>query len=109
MSFLEPIWDTFLVHPLMRLALIAYSALTQLGCGLGGSGSNCSGLTYEQAQSLLGPVANFLSNPIQPGGTLDVTAHWLPWVTNGLSKPDHTFILPVLAGAAQLVASVMAM
>jgi YidC/Oxa1 family membrane protein insertase len=198
MSFLEPIWDTFLVHPLMAIALVAYSlvhdfglaiilvtvairlavyplyktqirsqramqelgpamaelkrkygkdrsrfaeeqmklykehgvnpaagclplvlqlpilfalysALTQLGCGIGGGGSNCPGLMYDQAQSLLGPLASFIQNPIPPGGTLDVTAHWLPWVTDGLAKPDHTFILPVLAGAAQLVASVMAM
>ena len=198
MSFLEPIWDTFLVHPLMAIALVAYSlvhdfglaiilvtvairlavyplyrtqirsqramqelgpamselkrkygkdkarfaeeqmklykehgvnpaagclplvlqlpilfalysALTQLGCGLGGGGSNCPGLMYDQAQSLLGPLTGFIQNPVAPGGTLDTTAHWLPWLTNGLQHPDPLFILPVLAGAAQLVASVMAM
>ena len=42
-------------------------------------------------------------------GTLDTTAHWLPWLTNGLQHPDPLFILPVVAGAAQLIASVMAM
>jgi YidC/Oxa1 family membrane protein insertase len=202
MSFLEPIWDTFLVHPLMGLALVAYSlvhdfglaiilitvvirlavyplyrtqirsqramqelgpamaelkrkygkdrarfaeeqmklykeygvnpaagclplvlqlpilfalysALLQLGCGIGGGGSNCPGLTYDQAQSLLGPLATFFQ-PIQSGGTLDTTAHWLPWITEGLQKPDHLFFnsigpLPIIAGLAQLVASVMAM
>src|SRR4030095_5686176 len=59
-------------------------------------------------------------NPIPPGGTLDTTAHWLPWITQGLQHPDPLFILPVLAGLFQvrapfpaglfqLVASVMAM
>src|ERR1700687_3357600 len=86
-----------------------YSALTQLGCGLGGGGSNCPGLMYDQAQSLLGPLTGFIQTPVAPGGTLDTTAHWLPWLTNGLQHPDPLFILPVLAGAAQLVASVMAM
>jgi YidC/Oxa1 family membrane protein insertase len=86
-----------------------YSALLQLGCGLGGGGSNCPGLTHEQADSLLGPLTNFIQNPVAAGGTLDTTAHWLPWLTNGLQHPDPLFILPVLAGAAQLVASVMAM
>jgi YidC/Oxa1 family membrane protein insertase len=203
MSFLEPIWDTFLVHPLMGLALVAYSlvhdfglaiilvtvairlavyplyrtqirsqramqelgpamaelkrkygkdrgrfaeeqmklykeygvnpaagclplvlqlpilfalyaALLQLGCGFGGGGSNCPGLTHDQAASLLGPLANFMQNPVAPSGTLDTTAHWLPWITEGLQKPDHLFFnsigpLPIIAGLAQLVASVMAM
>lgn len=86
-----------------------YSALLQLGCGFGGGGSNCPGLTHEQANSLLGPLTNFIQNPVTAGGTLDTTAHWLPWLTNGLQHPDPLFILPVLAGAAQLVASVMAM
>ena len=86
-----------------------YSALLQLGCGFGGGGSNCPGLTNEQANSLLGPLTNFIQNPVAAAGTLDTTAHWLPWLTNGLQHPDPLFILPVLAGAAQLVASVMAM
>ena len=195
MPFLEPIWDTFLVHPLMAVALLAYSfvhdfgiaiilvtiairllvyplyrtqirsqramqelgpameelkkkykdrqrfaeeqmklykekgvnpaagclplvlqlpilfalysALLQLGCGLGKSGANCTGLTHDEAEGILG----FLSaaNPIALGGTLDTTAHWLPWLSNGLQHPDPLFILPVVAGAAQLIASVMAM
>ncbi len=197
MSFLEPIWDTFLVHPLMVLALFAYSfvhdfglaiivitviirlavyplyrtqirsqramqelapamnelkkkygkdrqrfaeeqmklykeygvnpaagclplglqmpilfalysALSQLGCGLGKGGQNCPGLTHDEAQSIFG-IFSFIPNPIPVDGFLDTTAHWLPWLTQGLQQPDHLFILPIAAGAAQLVASVMAM
>lgn len=197
MSFLEPIWDTFLVHPLMVLALFAYSfvhdfglaiivitvlirlavyplyrtqirsqramqeltpamnelkkkygkdrqrfaeeqmklykeygvnpaagclplalqmpilfalysALSQLGCGLGKGGGNCPGLTHDEAQSIFG-IFSFIPNPIPVNGTLDTTANWLPWLTQGLQQPDHLFILPIVAGAAQLVASVMAM
>lgn len=85
-----------------------YSALTQLGCGLGKGGGDCPGLTHDEAQSILG-VLSFLPNPIPVGGTLDTTANWLPWLTRGLQHPDPLFILPVVAGAAQLVASVMAM
>ncbi len=86
-----------------------YSALLQLGCGLGGGGANCPGLTHDEAQSLLGPLVGFIQNPVSAGGTLDTAAHWLPWLTNGLQHPDPLFILPVLAGATQLIASVMAM
>ena len=86
-----------------------YSALLQLGCGLGTSGSNCPGLTHDQAEGILGFLTSVFANPIPTGGTLDTTANWLPWITQGLGHPDPFFILPVLAGAAQLVASVMAM
>ncbi len=44
------------------------------------------------------------------GGLLDLTAHWLPWLPEpeGLAhKGDPFFILPVLAGALQLVSSIM--
>ncbi len=93
----------------MPILFALYSALTQLGCGLGGGGSNCPGLTSDGAQSILGFLTNVFTNPVPVGGTLDTTAHWLPWLTNGLQHPDPLFVLPVLAGAAQLVASVMAM
>jgi YidC/Oxa1 family membrane protein insertase len=49
----------------------------------------------------------FLPNPILAGQTLDLTAHWLPWLSNGLGHPDPFYILPVLAGATQLISSVM--
>ena len=91
----------------IRFAL--YSALLQLGCGIANSGSNCPGLTHDDAQSLLGFLVNLIQNPVLPGGTLDATAHWLPWITQGLQHPDPLFILPVVAGASQLIASVMAM
>lgn len=93
----------------MPILFALYSALLQLGCGLGAGGSNCPGLTYDQAQSLLGPLAAFIQNPVAPGGVLDTTANWLPWITKGLQYPDTFWILPVMAGAAQLIASVMAM
>src|SRR5713101_8742697 len=93
----------------MPILFALYSALLQLGCGLGGGGSNCPGLTHDAAESILGFLTNIFANPVSAGGTLDTSAHWLPWLTNGLQHPDPLFILPVVAGAAQLVASVMAM
>ena len=52
-------------------------------------------------------IWQFLPNPIGPGQTLDLTAHWLPWLSNGLGHPDPLYILPVLAGVSQLISSVM--
>lgn len=92
----------------MPILFALYAALSQLGCGLGKGGQNCPGLTHDEAQSIYG-VFSFLPNPIPFDGKLDTTAHWLPWLANGLQHPDPLFILPVVAGAAQLVASVMAM
>jgi YidC/Oxa1 family membrane protein insertase len=86
-----------------------YSALLQLGCGLGKSGNDCPGLSHDEAEQVLGFLTSVFSNPVAPGGFLDTTAHWLPWITRGLQHPDPFFILPVVAGAAQLIASVMAM
>jgi YidC/Oxa1 family membrane protein insertase len=84
-----------------------YSALVQLGCGLGHSlGASClTSITHDEAAGILLPI---LPNPIPEGGALDTSAHWIPWLT-GLHERDPYYILPVLAGAAQLVASVMAM
>lgn len=92
----------------MPILFALYAALSQLGCGLGKGGGNCPGLTHDEAQSIFG-IFSFLPNPIPLDGKLDTTAHWLPWLTQGLQHPDPIFILPVVAGAAQLVASVMAM
>jgi YidC/Oxa1 family membrane protein insertase len=86
-----------------------YSALLQLGCGLGKSGNDCPGLSHDEAEQVLGFLSSVITNPVQLGGFLDTTAHWLPWITRGLQHPDPLFILPVIAGAAQLIASVMAM
>ena len=50
----------------------------------------------------------FLPNPIGPAESLPLAANWLPWMPLGLGHPDPLHILPVLAGASQLIASVMA-
>ena len=86
-----------------------YSALLQLGCGLGKSGNDCPGLSHDEAEMIMGFLSGIFSNPVASGGFLDTTAHWLPWITRGLQHPDPLFVLPVIAGAAQLIASVMAM
>ena len=86
-----------------------YSALLQLGCGLGKSGNDCPGLSHDEAEMIMGFLSSIFTNPVASGGFLDTTAHWLPWITRGLQHPDPLFVLPVIAGAAQLIASVMAM
>lgn len=91
----------------MPLLIALYNALLQLGCGIGPPPDNsCPGLTYAMVESFRYP---FIANPIPPDGSLDTTANWMPWITRGLQHPDPLFILPVLAGAVQLIASVMAM
>ena len=94
---------------LLQLPLLfaLYSAIVQLGCGLGHSiGASClAPLTHDEASQIL---LSFLPNPIPEGGSLDTAAHWLPWL-NGLHERDPLYILPIIAGLAQLVASVMAM
>ena len=90
----------------MPLLIALYNALLQLGCGLGPPPNNlCPGLTHDMVESFRYP---FISNPIPTGGALDTTAHWLPWIKDGLQHRDPFFILPVMAGLVQLVASVMA-
>jgi len=89
----------------MPLLIALYNALLQLGCGLGPPPNNlCPGLSSEMVQTFLYP---FLPNPVPPGGSLDTTAHWLPWISAGLQKPD--IVLAIVAGAVQLIASVMAL
>ena len=73
-------------------------------------------LTGDQLRSIIWP---FVPIPVSGGETLDLTANWLPWIQsciglegttlNGLGCPDPFGILPILAGATQLVASVMAL
>ncbi|MBM4420433.1 MAG: YidC/Oxa1 family membrane protein insertase [Chloroflexi bacterium] len=103
----------------MPILFAMYSALQQVGFGLGcaGPGPGCTGLTSEQASTILLP---FIPNPIPAGGVLDAAAHWLPWIStphedgqgnlvSGLTHEDPLRILPILAGVTQLIASVMAM
>src|SRR5512132_3768456 len=86
-----------------------YSALLQLGCGLSKINNERPGLSHDEAQQVMGFLTSVFSNPVQPGGFLDATANWLPWITRGLQHPDPMFVLPVIAGAAQLIAAVVAM
>jgi YidC/Oxa1 family membrane protein insertase len=94
---------------LLQLPLLfaLYAAIVQLGCGLGHSiGATCvTPLTHDEAAQIL---FSWLPNPIPDGGALDTAAHWLPWL-NGLHERDPLYILPIIAGLAQLIASVMAM
>jgi YidC/Oxa1 family membrane protein insertase len=71
-------------------------------------------LTGDQLAGALWP---FVPIPVTGSQTLDLTAHWLPWITtcqqngttlNGLGCHDPFGILPILAGATQLIASLMA-
>jgi YidC/Oxa1 family membrane protein insertase len=71
-------------------------------------------LDGEQLRQILIP---FVPVPVGPKETLDLTAHWLPWMTTcppanpgdacGLGAPDPWHVLPILAGLTQLVSSVM--
>lgn len=63
-------------------------------------------LTGEVIRERLWP---FVHEIVAPGEKLDLTAHWLPWIGGGLGQADPWFILPILAGATQLISSVMAM
>jgi YidC/Oxa1 family membrane protein insertase len=85
-----------------------YSALSQVGCGLGivgggVGGAGCPGLTAEQFDSIrYDPVPN----PIPPGGTLDTHSVFVPWGA-GLAHVDPLHLVPVLAAAVTLVSSLM--
>ena len=85
-----------------------YAAMIQFACGLGQMDlGKCGGtLTGEQFETIR---YFFIPNPIAEGAGLDLTARWLPWITAGLGHPDPLFVLPILAGATQLISSVMAM
>jgi YidC/Oxa1 family membrane protein insertase len=87
----------------MPLLLAMYAAFTQ-----------APHLTGDTLKDILIP---FVPNPLVGGQTIDLTAHWLPWMTPcppadpgqgcGLGAPDPWHILPILAGATQLISSVM--
>jgi YidC/Oxa1 family membrane protein insertase len=71
-------------------------------------------LDGEQLRQILIP---FVPNPVGPNELLDLTAHWLPWMSQcppavagvacGLGAPDPWHVLPIVAGATQLISSVM--
>lgn len=73
-------------------------------------------LTGAQLRDIIWP---FIPIPIGPEARLDTTANWLPWIgdcerpdggtARGLACSDSWAILPILAGATQLVASLMAL
>lgn len=82
-----------------------YSALSQVGCGLGivGGAGSCPGLTAGEFDSIRYP---FVPNPIEPGGTLSTVSILTPWGP-GLAHVDPLHILPVLAALVTLVSSLM--
>lgn len=83
-----------------------YAAMLQLTYGLGGGfGGEIAPLTGAQFETIR---YLFIPNPLAPTEGLDLTAPWLPWLSAGLGNPDPIYILPVLAGATQLIASLMA-
>lgn len=89
----------------MPLLIALYNALLQLGCGIGPPPNNvCDGMTHDMIETFR---YQFITNPVPTGASLDTTAHWLPWITAGLQKPD--LVLAFVAGAVQLIASVMAL
>lgn len=90
----------------MPILFAMYSAFIQAGCGLGRDlGANCAGaLTAAEIELIRFP---FLPNPLADGERLSTAANWLPWIP-GLQNPDPLYILPILAGVTQLIASLMA-
>ena len=82
-----------------------YSALSQVGCGLGQlAGGNCPGLTREELATILYP---FVPNPVEANGTLRTLSLLLPWSQDGLAHIDPFRILPVLAAAVTFLSSAM--
>jgi len=87
----------------MPLLLAMYAAFTQA--------PHLNGETLRQILIPSVPV------PVGANDFLDLTAHWLPWMIPcppaeagqacGLGAPDPFHVLPILAGATQLISSVM--
>jgi YidC/Oxa1 family membrane protein insertase len=69
-------------------------------------------LTGDTLQEIVHRYLPFVPVNVPPDGTIDMTAHWLPWIEaagGDLSQRDPFYILPIISAALQLVASVMAM
>jgi YidC/Oxa1 family membrane protein insertase len=90
-----------------------YAAFQQVG-GLAGAHA----LTIQELNDrVLWPFIKPLFADRSPTDTIDLTAHWLPWLAN-LAQPDHVFLLPFIGGIGplpiisallQLVASIQAL
>ena len=86
-----------------------YAAFQQVG-GLSGAHA----LTVEQLRdTVLWPFLQFTVADRPPDSTIDLTAHWLPWVKN-LAEPDLAWFgligpLPIVSSLLQLVASIQAL
>src|SRR6267143_6073370 len=86
-----------------------YAAFQQVG-GLSGT----QALTIQQLnEHVLWPFIKPLFAELPPDSHIDLTAHWLPWISN-LAQPDHLFFnfigpLPIISALLQLVASVQAL
>jgi YidC/Oxa1 family membrane protein insertase len=86
-----------------------YAAFQQVS-GLSGA----QALTAEQLRdAVMWPFLRFTVADLPAGATIDLTAHWLPWISN-LAQPDHLFFsfigpLPIISALLQLVASVQAL
>jgi YidC/Oxa1 family membrane protein insertase len=90
-----------------------YAAFQQVG-GLGGIGAGAHALTVEELRAtVLWPVLQFTVADRPPDATIDLTAHWLPWVKS-LADPDLAWFgligpLPIISSLLQLVASIQAL
>jgi YidC/Oxa1 family membrane protein insertase len=86
-----------------------YAAFQQVG-GLAGAHA----LTVQELRDVvLWPFIRETVGHLSPDATIDLTAHWLPWVSN-LAQPDHLFFnfigpLPIISALLQLVASIQAL
>ena len=86
-----------------------YAAFQQVG-GLAGAHA----LTAEVLRdSVLWPFLRFTVADLPSDKTIDLAAHWLPWVKS-LADPDHVFFnfigpLPIISALLQLIASVQAL
>ena len=83
-----------------------YSALSQVGCGLGQlAGGACPGLPAEQFEQIRWP---FVPNPIPPGEILPTVSIFAPWGP-GLAHVDQApiHIMPLIAAAVTFVSSLM--
>jgi len=87
-----------------------YAAFQQVG----GLGAGAHALTVEQLRdTVLWPFLQFTVADRPTNETIDLTAHWLPWVKS-LADPDLALFgligpLPIISSLLQLVASIQAL